>query len=213
MTQQDADARFWDKIARKYAQDPIADMAGYERTLEAVRTHLSAEARVLELGCGTGTTALKLAPHAGAILATDVSGEMIAIANEKAQEAGVGNVTFMTGTPEEAPFGEPPFDAVLAFNLLHLLKDQRAALEGVRRSLKPGGVFISKTPCLGEMNPLLRGLVPVMQMIGKAPHVRFQKAGALQQEIEAAGFEIVESAYHGSKKSDPRPYVVARPAS
>jgi ubiquinone/menaquinone biosynthesis C-methylase UbiE len=45
-------------------------------------------------GCGTGTTALKLAPSLGRIMATDISGEMIAIAREKARAEGCGNATF-----------------------------------------------------------------------------------------------------------------------
>ena len=55
-------AHFWDRIARKYAADPIADAAGYEATLRRVQALLSANQDVLEIGCGTGTTALRLAP-------------------------------------------------------------------------------------------------------------------------------------------------------
>ena len=88
------DARFWDRIARKYAADPIADMAGYERTLERTRHFLQSDHIVFELGCGTGTTALKLAPAVGRILATDVSSEMISIAREKAAGEGHLNVAF-----------------------------------------------------------------------------------------------------------------------
>lgn len=46
-------ARFWDRIARKYAADPIADMPGYEATLRRVQGLLSAEMNVLEIGCGS----------------------------------------------------------------------------------------------------------------------------------------------------------------
>ena len=42
------DARFWDRIARKYAADPIADMAGYERTLERTRHYLERDHVVFE---------------------------------------------------------------------------------------------------------------------------------------------------------------------
>ena len=58
-----ADARFWDKSARKYAAAPIKDMEGYDRTVDRTRQLLRDTDTVLELGCGTGTTALKLAPH------------------------------------------------------------------------------------------------------------------------------------------------------
>lgn len=77
------DAHFWDRAARKYAADPIADMAGYERTLERTRQHLKGSDTVFEFGCGTGTTALRLAGSVERIVATDISGEMITIAREK----------------------------------------------------------------------------------------------------------------------------------
>ena len=88
------DARFWDRAARKYSTDPITDMAGYERTLERTRHYLKGNETAFEFGCGTGTTALRLAPFVGRIVASDISGEMIAIAREKAKAEGCGNVTF-----------------------------------------------------------------------------------------------------------------------
>jgi hypothetical protein len=76
--------------------------------------------------------------------------------------------------------------------------------------LKPGGLFVSKTPCLSDANPLLRAVVPAMQLVGAAPHVAFFSAAALESEIAAAGFEIIERAFHGSGKKDARPFLVAR---
>ena len=73
-----AKARFWDRIAPKYATDPIADLAGYEATLQRVQGLLSPQHDVLEIGCGTGSTALRLAPFTRSLLATDVSSQMIA---------------------------------------------------------------------------------------------------------------------------------------
>jgi ubiquinone/menaquinone biosynthesis C-methylase UbiE len=76
-------ARFWDRIARKYAANPIADVAGCEATLRRVQGLLSTDQDVLEIGCGTGSTALRLAPHTRRLLAIDVSAGMIDIAREK----------------------------------------------------------------------------------------------------------------------------------
>ena len=204
------DSRFWDKIARKYAADPVKDMEGYARTLDRTRHYLHATDDVLELGCGTGSTALKLAPHVSRILATDFSAEMIGIAREKAAAEGCGNAEFAVAGPERAPWPDGSFDAVLAFNLLHLVEDRRSAHAHVHRVLKPGGLFISKTPCLAEMNPLIRLALPVMQLVGKAPYVAIFSAGALEREIEAAGFSIVERARHGSGRKDTRIFIVAR---
>jgi ubiquinone/menaquinone biosynthesis C-methylase UbiE len=208
-----SDAQFWDRIARKYAADPIADIAGYERTLERTRHYLRSDETAFEFGCGTGTSALKLAPSVGRIMATDISNEMIAIAREKAKAEGCTNATFEVARPEAAPWPDGTFDVAFGFNVLHLVTDREAVLRGVHRLLRPGGLFISKTPCLKEMNPLIRIAVPLMQLIGKAPHVAFLSAEDLEHEMAAAGFEIVEIARHASRGKDVRPFVVARKAT
>ena len=205
-----ADARFWDRIARKYAADRIKDMDGYARTVDRTRHYLRGTDTVLELGCGTGTTALKLAPHVSRIVAIDFSGEMIAIAREKAAAQACGNAEFAVATPERAAWPDGSFDAVLAFNLWHLVADRTSALAHVHRVLKPGCLFVSKTPCLAEMNPLIRLALPVMRLVGKAPYTAIFSATALEREIEAAGFMIIERARHGSGRKDTRIFIVAR---
>ena len=210
MPQANNDTRFWDRIARKYANDPIADVAGYERTLEETRRYLKTSDAAFEFGCGTGTTALRLASSVGHLMATDISSEMIAIAREKAATEGVANVSFEVATPDASKFPDAAFDVVLGFNVLHLVAARDAALRGVHRVLKPGGVFVSKTPCLAEMNPAIRLMVPLMQAIGKAPYVAFFSAEQLERAIVDAGFEIIERARHGTKGKDTRPFIVAR---
>lgn len=204
------DACFWDGAARKYAASKISDMAGYERTIERTRHFLKDGDRVFEFGCGTGTTALRLAPAVGRLMATDISGEMIAIASAKAAAEGCANVEFEVATPGALAFPDETFDAALSFNVLHLVKEREAALKSVHRLLKPGGLFMSKTPCLAEMNPLIRLAVPLMQMVGKAPHVDFFSAEELEREIAASGFEIVLRERHASRGRDIRPFLVAR---
>jgi ubiquinone/menaquinone biosynthesis C-methylase UbiE len=163
-----ADARFWDRTARRYAADPIEDQDGYVPTVDRTRHYLLGTDTVLELGCGTGTTALQLAAHVSRIVATDLSSEMIAIAREKAAVQACGNAEFAVATPERASWPDGSFDAVLAFNLWHLFAVRTSALSHVQRVLKPGGLFVSKTPCLAEMNPLIRLALPMMQLVGKA---------------------------------------------
>lgn len=210
MQPSDENPRFWDRLARKYAANPIADEAAYRRTLEATRARLKSSDHVFEFGCGTGMTALKLAPSVAAYVATDLSSEMIAIAQEKAADQGCTSVTFFAATLDTVEEREESFDAALAFNVLHLIRDRAAALRRVNRLLKPGGVFMSKTPCLSDANPIYRVALPIMQLLGKAPYVGVFSAGALEREIEIAGFEVLERARHGAKRSDARPFLVAR---
>jgi len=205
-----ANAEFWDRIARKYAADPIADQAGYDRTIARVRDLLGPRDRVVELGCGTGSTALKLADGTGSYLATDFSAGMIAIAEERLAAAPVDQLHFRLATAGDLIGHEAPFDAALGFNYLHLVDDLPGTLDAIGGMLVPGGLFVSKTPCLGDMNPLIRLAIPLMQLIGKAPHVIVLSATALQAAIRAAGFEIVACEYHGSGRRDARPVIVAR---
>jgi ubiquinone/menaquinone biosynthesis C-methylase UbiE len=205
------DARFWDRSSRRYAKSRIADPSGYERTLERTRAYLQPGDSVLELGCGTGTTALRLANSVRSYLATDISGGMIAIAEEKLAVESIPALSFRTATAEELVHEESRFDAVLGFNYLHLVRNVTDTLRSIHVLLKPGGLFISKTPCLGDMNPLIRlVLLPAMQVIGKAPHVSSLAASELERLIIGAGFDVVVRESHASKGKDQRPYIVAR---
>ncbi|OED50372.1 ubiquinone biosynthesis protein UbiE [Rhodobacteraceae bacterium (ex Bugula neritina AB1)] len=207
-----ADARFWDKIAPKYAKSKIRDEDAYRYTLERTRSYLGAEDSVLELGCGTGSTAIELARGVKRIIATDLSATMLEIGRERAWDAGVGNVEFQCCSAGTAPEG--PFDAVLAHNLLHLLPDLEQDLQETAARVRPGGLFISKTPCLGEHRSswkywMFRALIPLMQLAGKAPgHVDFISIRRLETAVQNAGFEIIETG--NSPAAVPSRYLVAR---
>ena len=204
-------ARFWDRIAVKYAADPIADMAGYEATLRRVQGLLSADQDVLEIGCGTGITALRLAPFTRRLLATDVSAGMIAIAREKLAAQPVPQLNFAVADADAPVAGQGEYDVVLAFNVLHLVTDLDRALELAMRALRPGGLLISKTACISEMNPLIPYLaLPLMRAIGKAPHVLCFDAAALQSAITRQGMDIVSVERHGTRGKDFRVFIVAR---
>lgn len=204
-------AAFWDRIARKYAADPIADMAGYEATLRRVQALLSADQDVLELGCGTGTTALRLAPSTRRLLATDVSSAMIAIAQEKLVAQPTPQLSFAVADADAPVIGQGAYDAVLAFNLLHLVSDLDQVLALAVQALRPGGLFISKTPCIAEMNPLIRWLaIPMMRALGKAPDVLCFKADHLQSAVIRQGLQIVSVERHGTRGKDFRVFIVAR---
>lgn len=204
-------ARFWDRIAPKYAAEPIADMAGYEATLQRVQALLPPEGHVLEVGCGTGSTALRLAPFTGRMLATDVSPGMIAIARERLAAQPVPQLGFALADADAPGQGQGAYDVVLAFSLLHLVEDLDHALQLLVQALRPGGLLISKTPCLSEMNPLITRLaLPLMQAIGKAPQVLRFDAQQLRLALVRQGLEIVSVERHGTRGKDIRVFIVAR---
>jgi ubiquinone/menaquinone biosynthesis C-methylase UbiE len=190
------DARFWDRIAEKYAQSPVRAPDAYEATLARMRAHLRPGDRVLELGCGTGTTAIRLADAAGEIVATDFAEAMLAIARQRAAEAGAKNLTFVRHDAASA-VAIGPFDVVMAFNLLHLVRDLDAVLASMAAALKPGGLLAVKALCLGEPGLSLKFraallLLPLMQLAGRAPWLARRDVAAFEQAIRRAGFEIVE---------------------
>ena len=201
---------FWDKMAPKYAESQMRSADDYEHTLARTLSYLTPQMRVLEMGCGTGTTALRLAPHVKAFVGTDQSSEMIRIARDKAADEH-SNLEFrVLGAAESAQL-EEGFDVVMGFNLFHLVPDADAVLADIFKMLKPGGLMISKTPCLmdkafGWKRFLVAGMLPILKRIGKAPDVGLWRIADVDRRIADAGFETLEA---GNFPAISR-YVVAR---
>ena len=190
------EAYFWDKIAEKYARKPVSDQALYEKKLALTQEYLTPESEILELGCGTGSTALFHAQAVQGVIATDFSPAMIEIANRKKQSAKASNVEFRCSSIWELPFGEECFDAVLALNLLHLVEDYDEHIARTYELLKPGGVFVSSTPCVSSF--LLKAFIPLLRFVGIAPRVVFFDQRTLERSIMDKGFDIVDRIDTGS---------------
>jgi SAM-dependent methyltransferase len=201
--------RFWDKLADRYARQPIADEASYQRKLEITRQHLRPDMDVFEFGCGTGGTAILHAPHVRHVTAIDFSQAMIAIARGKAAAAGVNNVSFEQADIGDFRAPDASFDVILGLSILHLLNDKDAALAKVRRLLKPGGVFISSTACIGETMGMgmLGAIAPVGKALGVLPQLNVMKPKQLAESIAAAGFAIEQQWQPGKGKAV---FIVAR---
>lgn len=184
------DARFWDRVAEWYAKKPVADEATYQKKLKVTQQYLRDDMHVLEFGCGTGSTSLVHASFVKHIDAVDISSKMIEIAKGKAQAGGVTNVRFSQSGIEELEAADGSYDAVLGLSVLHLLEDPQAAISKVHRLLKPGGLFVSSTACLADMNPIFRLILPIGYALGYAPRVQIMKAATLKDDLDRAGFKI-----------------------
>lgn len=183
---------FWNNIAQKYARQPIDDLAAYEHKLEATRARLKPDMHVLEFGCGTGSTALVHAPYVKTIHAIDYAQAMIDIAHAKATEAGINNVHFEVQSIDTLNAKNGTYDIVMGMSILHLLPNRLDVLAKVLQLLKPGGCFISSTVCIGDANPIIPLILPIMKAIGKAPYVGIFKGEDLAAELEETGFSVID---------------------
>ena len=200
------DAAFWNKIAPKYAKYPISDLKNYHLTLNRIKAILQPHHRVLEMGCGTGSTALELADGVDRYIGTDVSSGMIAIAQEKIRDNAPTHLRFAVHAAEDIPAA--PHDVILALNLLHLVANAEEVLNRVFEALPSGGLFIAKTPLLKDGKWFLRPMVSVMRFFGKAPFVTFLGDVDLEAHLKTAGFEVIETMHQPGIA--PRTFTVAQ---
>ncbi|MEO1299499.1 MAG: class I SAM-dependent methyltransferase [Cyanobacteria bacterium J06636_16] len=196
-----ASAKFWNNIAAGYARQPIADEAAYQKKLQVTREYLQPSMNVLELGCGTGSTAIAHAPYVQHIQAIDFSSNMIAIAQAKAAAQNISNVTFEQASIDELSVPDRTYDAVLGLNVLHLLENKEAAIAKVHNLLQPGGVFITSTICLGDTMAWFKLIAPIGKVLGLFPLVKVFTVKDLEKSLMDVGFAIDYQWQAGDYKS------------
>jgi ubiquinone/menaquinone biosynthesis C-methylase UbiE len=182
--------KFWDKIAERYSKQPIADEAAYQKKLQVTREYFQPDMEVLEFGCGTGSTAITHAPYVKHIHAIDVSSKMVEIAQRKADAEKVANVTFERSTIDEFSVSDQTLDAVLALSILHLLENKEEVIAKVHRMLKPGGIFVTSTACLGDTMKYIKLIAPIGKFLGLIPLVKVFTTNELKDNLTDAGFQI-----------------------
>jgi ubiquinone/menaquinone biosynthesis C-methylase UbiE len=186
----DKSAKFWDKIAERYAKRPVADEAAYQKKLQVTREYFRPDMEVLELGCGTASTAIAHAPYVKHIQAIDISSKMIEIAQRKAAAENIKNVTFQCLSIDAFSAPEQTLDAVLGLSILHLLEDKEEVIARVHKMLKPGGIFVTSTACIGDTMKLFKFVVPIGKFFGLMPVVKVFTTKELEHSLTAAGFAI-----------------------
>ena len=180
---------FWDARAESYAKSSVGNEEVYKEKLEITRRYFDTDSQVFEFGCGTGTTAIHHAPFVQKIVATDISSNMIEIARKKAEDASITNVEFQCSTLEDFEAADASFDIVMAHNILHLLENPDQAIKHSYRLLKPGGVFVTSTACLGDSFSLWRPLLIIGKILRQIPYVNVLKRETLHRYLSDAGFE------------------------
>lgn len=181
---------FWDKVAQRYSKNPVADEASYQKKLRVTREYLRPDMQVLEIGCGTGSTAIVHAPFVSHIRATDISPKMIEIATEKAAAEEVDNVTFEVTDTDDLNVADQSLDAVLALSILHLVRDRDEVIAKVHKMLKQDGVFVTSTVCIGDTMKFFKLIGPIGRFLGIMPLVTVFTAQELVESLVEAGFSI-----------------------
>lgn len=168
---------------------PLVQRATYRPIHDAVLAALATErcARILDIGCGTGRLAKRLAaaPTVGTVVGCDFSGGMLAHAAERLQ--GVANTALVRGDATRLPFAAGAFDAAVSTEAFHWFPDQDAALRDLRRVLRPGGRLL-----LALVSPpfeLVADAVEVgMRLVGQP--LWWTTPSRLATQVEAAGFRV-----------------------
>lgn len=102
----------------------------------------ASNARVLDVGCGTGYTLSRL-PAETRATGIDISPTSVALARERAPRASI-----VQGSAVALPFGDGAFDACIALDVLEHLDDDAGAARELRRVVRPGGVVLITVPAL-----------------------------------------------------------------
>jgi ubiquinone/menaquinone biosynthesis C-methylase UbiE len=93
----------------------------------------------LDIGCGTGSFARRLAERSQQVLALDLSAEMIRIARERSEKCP--NIDFQLVNVMDMHFDDGSFDCIATIATLHHLPFEEVLLK-MRRALKPGGIML-----------------------------------------------------------------------
>jgi ubiquinone/menaquinone biosynthesis C-methylase UbiE len=140
----DSSASYWDGVYRGDTLQGLIYQQRQAAVLDFVEeSHLPAEARVLEIGCGAGHLTVRLAERELQVDAIDASPAMVEAAAGRAVEEGIGErVTVKVADVHALPFESSHFDLIVAVGVIPWLHSPDAAVAEMARVLRAGGQLI-----------------------------------------------------------------------
>jgi SAM-dependent methyltransferase len=196
---------FWEKFGAQWVTHQTELDAVFAPVLAEMlnRADLKPGQRVLDIGCGTGTSSLcaaKIVGPAGHVLGVDIAAPMLDRARHVAQ--GVDNVHFLTADAAEYCFEPEGFDAVVSRFGVMFFSDPVAAFKNIRRAMKPGARLTMASWSTLDANPWFRvpmyaakkrlGAPPPMDPDAPGP-LAFRDIGRVTGILDAAGFSDVSA--------------------
>ena len=188
--------KMWNKLAKNWDTPGVSLGENDLRIIERTKKYLDAGSVVLDYGCATGSIALEIAGMAKEVHGIDISPNMVEIARTKADEREIKNIAFTKATIFDESLKAGTFDLILSLSILHLVENPTEVMGRINQLLKPGGVFISATPCLGEktfVSILMNIPIFLLSRVGVIPPITFFSASSLTATITNANFQIVEN--------------------
>lgn len=157
-----------------------------------VASILKPDARVLDVGCGTGIYHPIVAPLCRSVTGAELSSRYAALASDNARRHDLPGVRLTVGSSSRLAFADGAFDAALCVDVLHHVEDLEGTLAEISRVVRPGGdVLIFEPNCL---NPLLLALCVLDRNEWGAVRRCWKRR---YERILARRFEPVTSAYNG----------------
>ena len=151
------------------------------------------DAIALDMGCGGGHAAFRLAPLVGKVVACDLSEPMLRVVAGEAARRGFDNVVTKCSAAESLPCPSGSFDVAVTRYSVHHWRDVPAGLAQMHRVLKPGGLAIFMDVATPGV-PLLDTWLQSLELLRDPSHVRNASPDEWRAVLAAAGFSIGEEA-------------------
>lgn len=179
--------RFWNSQAKNIDNQPHDDLRGL---VKRCQKYLKPEDEVLDYGCGSGQSSLMLSEDVKTVLGLDYASEMIACCKPKVKQ-GEG-LKFICGDIHTKALKKNHFDAIVAFNILHLVDDLEGTLDAMARLVKAEGTILAYTPLVRENRNLVCLIIRLLSKLGLVVPVRALSHRKLKEKFEARGFILVK---------------------
>ncbi len=149
---------------------------------------LSGNELVVDVGTGTGHTALALAPYAREVIAIDFTVPMLEAARQLAEERQVNNIRFVESDAHTLPLANSSVDVVACRHAAHHFIDAPQAVSEWARILKPGGKLLLIDSMVSE-DPTLDAFVNEIEVLRDPSHIRNHRVSEWIAMLGAAGID------------------------